>query len=185
MTADAERLVRELDEVGESVREKFGSMSPEQLNWKPASDSWSIAQCLDHLILSNEKFFGDLDGVAAGTRQNSFWEKWSPLSGIGGRFIVSSLKKDSMKSKTGKSAAPPSDLGGDIVEKFIGHQRELAAKVRSTGKADWAKVKLTSPFLPLLTYSLENGVNIVVEHEKRHVRQAERVAGTEGFPARR
>src|SRR5882724_5817859 len=31
-------------------------LSEDQLNWKPAPGSWSIAQCLDHLAVSTEKF---------------------------------------------------------------------------------------------------------------------------------
>ena len=48
---------------------------------------------------------------------------------------------------------------------------------------DWDKAKITSPFMRLMTYSVRDGLSIVVEHEKRHFRQAVRVTETEGFPA--
>lgn len=37
--------------------------------------------------------------------------------------------------------------------------------------------------MKLMTYKLEDGFRVVVEHEKRHFRQAERVVESEGFPS--
>ena len=47
----------ELRTISDDARASFGSLSGEQLNWKPAADSWSVAQCLDHLIRTNEQFY--------------------------------------------------------------------------------------------------------------------------------
>ncbi len=44
------------------------------------------------------------------------------------------------------------------------------------------KTIITSPFLKVMTYKLADGFRVVVEHERRHFRQAERVLQTEGFP---
>jgi hypothetical protein len=36
--------------------------------------------------------------------------------------------------------------------------------------------------MKLMTYRLSDGFRVVVEHEKRHIRQAERVVQATGFP---
>lgn len=47
-------IISEYEKVSEDVQKNFGGLSAEQINWKPRADSWSIGQCLDHLIKSNE-----------------------------------------------------------------------------------------------------------------------------------
>lgn len=182
MANDVQSIMGELKRISGDVRDNFGSLSPEQINWRPSQDSWSVGQCLDHLIKSNESFYGEFDKLATGTRKNSFWEKFSPLSSFAGSFLVKSLKADTKRVKTIPSMTPPSDIDAGVVETFIRHQDELAAKINAIAGADWEKTVVTSPFFGLMTYKLEDGLQAVVEHEKRHVRQAKRVLETDGFP---
>jgi len=182
MANDVEGVASELASVTEDVKRSFGGLSPEQLNWRPAADSWSIAQCLDHLIKSNEEFYPELDGLAAGTRKNNLWQSWSPLSSIAGSFLVATLKKDGSKVKTNQKMTPPSEIGADIIERFSRHQAEFTSKIRSASDADWRKVVLTSPFVKIMTYRMDVGLEALIEHEKRHMRQAKRVMESEGFP---
>jgi len=182
MANDVESITAQIDEISAEVRELFGDLSAEQLNWRPAPESWSVAQCLEHLIRSNEEFYPEFDQLAAGTRKNTLWQSISPLSGIAGAFLVKTLKTDRQKVKTNQKMTPPSELGGDIVDRFVRHQSELKQKVTSIAGADWNKVVLTSPFVKIMTYRLATGLQAVIEHERRHVRQAKRVVESEGFP---
>jgi uncharacterized coiled-coil protein SlyX len=176
-------LVSELDKITEDAKAAFGSLSPEQINWKPADDGWSVGQCFEHLIKTDELFFDELDKVAAGNRKNSLLENYSPLSGFFGNLLISSLQKDARKFKApSPKIVPPSEIDPNIVELFAAHQSELIEKIKRTAAADWQKTKITSPFMKLMTYRLADGFRIVVEHERRHVRQAKRVLQTEGFP---
>ena len=181
MANKIDSVISDLDAVVKEARDSFGALTIEQLNWKPAPDSWSVGQCLDHLIKSNEEFFPELDAIAAGTRKNTFWQNWSPLSGIAGAFLVSTLKKDNQKVKTNQKMTPPSDIGADIIERFAAHQAELAEKLRAADKAEWRKVVLTSPFVKIMTYRMDKGLEAIIEHEKRHLRQAKRVVEMDGF----
>ena len=49
-------IVGETELLNDSARQLVTGLNDEQLNWKPAPDSWSIAQCLDHLAVTSEKF---------------------------------------------------------------------------------------------------------------------------------
>lgn len=177
-------IIEELKSITKNVRTAFGSLNAEQLNWRTSADSWSVGQCLDHLIKTNELFFDEFDKIAAGKRQNSFWESWSPFTGLAGRFLLKELRTDSRKVKAPSPAiVPPSEIDADIVERFAAHQSELCGKIDALGNVDPAKVVVTSPFLKVMTYTLETGLEVVVEHEKRHFRQAERVMNSAGFPS--
>ena len=182
MQNDVSEIVGELEKIEAEVRQEFGSLTAQQINWRPSPDGWSIGQCLDHLIKSNEGFYAEFDKLAAGTRKNSFWEKFSPLSSFAGSFLVKSLKADDKRVKTIPSMTPPSDIDPGIVETFARHQEGLTAKVKAIANADWQKTVVTSPFFGLMTYKLDAGMQAIVEHEKRHVRQAKRVLESGSFP---
>lgn len=176
-------VISELKKSGEDASETFGALTGEQLNWKPGEKSWSIAQCLDHLILTNEQFYPEFDKLAAGTRQNSFWENYSPFTGFFGRFLIKAVTEDSKKAKApSKSIVPPSDLPADIVESFAAHIAKVNEKITACAEADREKTVVTSPFISIMTYKLDDAYSVLVEHTKRHIRQAKRVMAADGFP---
>ena len=176
-------VITEMSKVAEDARNSFGTLSGEQLNWKPSADGWSVAQCLDHLIKTNRQFYPEFERLASGNRKNSFWENYSPFTGMGGRFLVNAVMNDSKKAKApSKEIVPPSDLPADIVEQFAGNIEEVCGKVEACESADVKKTVVTSPFLAVMTYTLDDAYSVLVEHSKRHIRQAKRVMRSEGFP---
>lgn len=176
------KLIPELGKISTDSKQIFGELSSKQINWKPDAESWSVGQCFEHLIKSNELYFQDFDKIAEGIRRNSFYENYSPLSGFFGKLIANALKKDNQKTKTIPQAVPPSEIDSQIIEKFAAHQADLIEKIAAMKNVDWRKIKLTSPFLKIATYNLSDTFQIIIEHEKRHFRQAERVMQAADFP---
>ena len=183
MNAVLDDLVLELEEISDDTRKTFGDLSPEQVNWRPPGGGWSVGQCFDHLIKTNSLFFPVIEQIRRGEYRNSFWQSYSPLSSFFGNLLISTLQKDERKVKApSEKIVPPSEIEADVIEKFARHQQEVIEHIRGTEKADWQKTVVTSPFMKLMTYKLADGYRIVVEHEKRHFRQAERVTKEAGFP---
>ena len=183
MNSDLNNLITELEKISEDTKATFGNLSAEQINWRPSAEGWSVGQCFEHLIKTNALFFPELEKIANGTRKNSFLENYSPLSGFFGNLLVKSLQKDERKFKAPSQAiVPPSEVSKDIINQFAAHQTEVVEKIKRTADTDWKKTVITSPFMKLMTYKLADGFRIVVEHERRHFRQAERVMQAEGFP---
>lgn len=183
MSARTEYVTGEIAGITQDVRGTFGKLSTEQLNWKPGEGKWSVAQCLDHLIKSNTGFALEFDALASGNRKARFFEKYSPLSGMMGRFLIKAVTDDSKKAKAPtKKVVPPSDLSPDIVETFCENLEMIAEKISPLGDIDAKKTILTSPLVSIFTYSLDDAYTVIVEHSKRHVRQAKRVMETDGFP---
>ncbi len=183
MSEAAKNLISELENILAEIQKTFGNLSPAQINWKQSAESWSVGQCFEHLIKTNEMFYDEIAKIADGTRKSSFLEKYSPLSGFFGNLMVNSLKKDERKFKApSRKIVPPSEIDPNIVEIFAAHQAELIGKIKSVETADWQKIKITSPFMKLITYKLADGFRVIVEHEQRHFRQAERVLQGESFP---
>jgi hypothetical protein len=177
-------MLRELAAVGREAQEVFGRLSAAQLNWKPSAGQWSVGQCFDHLIVTNQTFIPDIERVAAGTYKSSLWARVSPLSGFFAGFILKSLDPEKgRKTKAPRVFEPASsNVGADVIGRFAGHQLELAEKMRATAGADLRRTMVTSPVSPVATYSLLDAYRIVVAHERKHFEQARRVTESEGFP---
>src|SRR5262245_10877415 len=177
-------VTSEMQKTADDVRGSFGSLSAEQLNWKPAEKSWSVGQCLEHIIKTNEQFYDEFNRLAAGTRIKTFWQNNSPLTGFFGRFLIKAVSEDSKKSKApSKAIVPPSDISDDIVVRFTDHVSGVNEMIERCADADLQKTVVSSPFLSVMTYRLDDAYTVLVEHTKRHIRQAKRVVTAEGFPA--
>jgi hypothetical protein len=67
-------LVSAANSIGDQAFAAFGYLTAHQLNWKPSADEWSVAQCFDHLVTSNEAYFTIFEKVLSGDKKNTFWE---------------------------------------------------------------------------------------------------------------
>ena len=176
-------VVAELEAIGRDAREVFGRLSAAQLNWKPSAEQWSVGQCFEHLIKTNESFFPTLEAITKGERKGRLWERVSPLSGLFGKVVLRGLTSP-RKFNAPKGIRPSaSGVGGDIVARFAEHQGELSRRVGAAGGADLRRTVVTSPISGFVTYRLGDAFRIVVAHERRHFEQARRVTQAAGFPA--
>ena len=57
MKIEFSNLIADAETISEKVGSTFGKLSAEQINWKPNAKSWSIGQCFEHLIVTNELYF--------------------------------------------------------------------------------------------------------------------------------
>ena len=90
---------------------------------------------------------------------------------------------DSKKAKApSKRIVPLSEIDPNIIERFTRHIDEVNQKVEACAAADREKTVVTSPFLVVFTYKLDDAFTVLVEHTRRHIRQAKRVMEAEGFP---
>lgn len=179
-----EIITSQMSEAAADARTAFGSLSDKQLNWKPAAESWSIAQCLDHLIRTDSLFEPEFNKLATGTRKNTFWQSWSPLTSWFGSFLIRTIDNDSKKVKApSRDIVPPSDIEPGIVARYGEHIAGVNLGIHaSCGAVDLRKTVMSSPFFGLFTYTLDDALAILVGHHRRHLRQAKRVAENEGFP---
>ena len=180
------QLTSELSKAADEAHVSFGSLSVDQLNWKPAEKSWSVAQCLDHLITTHSLYFPLFARLATGDTKQTFWESYSPLSGFFGRFLIKSLRPENVKKMKTTSRAFPSssEISGDIVDRYVQHQAEMIEHLkRIPDGIDPAKTIITSPLLGFVTYNLDDCYTILEVHGPRHIAQAKRVMESDGFPA--
>ena len=178
------QITSAMKQVADDARATFGNLTPEQLNWKPGEKSWSVGQCFEHIIKTNEQFYPEFERLASGTRKNTFFQSYSPFTGMMGRFLIKAVSEDSKKAKApSKDIVPPSEISGDIINRFATHIDGVNEMIGRCAAADRSKTVVSSPFLSVFTYTLDDAYTVLVEHTRRHFRQAKRVTETDGYPA--
>ena len=48
-------VLDEADAIAADANTLFGHLNAQQINWKPSTDQWSVAQCLEHLITARRR----------------------------------------------------------------------------------------------------------------------------------
>src|SRR5262245_30809729 len=182
---EVEKLQAEIRSIRDQAHGEFGNLRADQLNWKPMPTSWSIAQCFDHLIISNTGFFPIIESVVSGQKRTKFLERVPILPTIWSKALISSLDpKTTRKMKASARFQPSSsDLPGSIIQDFVAHQSRVANAIESVKSLDVDEIVITSPALSFVTYSLLDAFRIIVVHEQRHLRQAVRVEANANFPS--
>jgi hypothetical protein len=185
MSDRIDKVTRDLWQTAEDFRRTFGTLTVEQLNWKPAAKSWSVAQCVDHLIRTHKRFVPVLARYELGEATQSLWARYSPFSRFFGRFLIRSLMPDNPKKikTTWRGKPSSSEIDPGIIERYCDHQHELIEQMRRLpDDLDLTKAIITSPMLGVFTYSIDDWLTIAVIHGQRHFEQAKRVTAAAGFP---
>jgi uncharacterized damage-inducible protein DinB len=174
-------------EAKDKVKAEFFNISLEQLNWKPSSANWSIAQCLEHLIIADSSYFSDLKKIIEGTYKMSFWNRYSPFTGLCGRIMKGRLQEQVKKKMIAPKIIQPqaSEKNLDIIENYHKNLDTFLELISNCKNVDIDKTIITSPTIPIVTYSLRDAFSFLVQHEHRHINQAIRIKTNERFPGKR
>lgn len=166
-----------LGDISRQSITEFGSLTIEQLNWKPNLNTWSIAQNLDHLIVVNETYFPVLASLKAGTYTTPFIAKIGFMVSFLGKTVLNAVQPDRMKKmKTFPIWEPTaSNVIGDILNRFQNHQNELIQKIEGARELVEKGVVISSPANKNIVYKLETAFDIIVSHEQRHLEQAKEI----------
>lgn len=166
-----------LGDISRQILTEFGSLSSEQLNWKPNPNTWSIAQNLDHLIVVNETYYLVLASLKAGTYKTPFIAKIGFMVSFLGKIVLNGVQPDRKKKmKTFPIWEPTtSNVIGDILNRFQNHQIELIQKIEGAKELVEKGIVISSPANKNIVYKLETAFDIIVSHEQRHLEQAKEI----------
>ena len=174
----------ELDAIAADASAAFGRLDARQINWKADASSWSVAQCLEHLLTANRQMVEMADQALDATRGRTLWQRLPIWPGLLGRMLVRTQSPDTTRKfkAPGKAQPAASAIDAGIVGRFVDQQRTLIAKLDAAATRDLAGVVMASPFVGIVTYSVLDGWRLIAAHERRHVQQAKRVMAMPGFP---
>ena len=181
---------RELLDAGDEAQAVAGGLAPDQLRWRPADDRWSIAECLEHLVLTGEVYLGALDEVIerGRSRGRTAGGRYRP-SRIG-RWVARSLEPPPGLKLPAPGMVRPElepaeawgDGRGDPLTAFLDLRKGFRERLLAADGLDLGRIRMSSPFFALVRFDLGSAFRIVAAHERRHLWQARQVRATEGFP---
>jgi uncharacterized damage-inducible protein DinB len=168
----------------EKVKTEFSNISFYQLNWKPSPESWSIAQCLHHLMIAHSAYFPVLQNISDGNYQLNWWQKISPFTSLFGRLLKDQLQEQpKIKIKAPKKIQPAtSALHLGIIDQYCKSLDTFLHFISECEQVEIDKTIITSPTIRIITYNLRDALQFLLQHEHRHINQGIRVKRDERFP---
>nr|WP_299386837.1 DinB family protein [Allomuricauda sp.] len=175
---DRKMVVKHLKESRDSMSKLLKGLSEEQLNFQPEEAVWSIAQCLEHITISENSFGGLLQKtVAAGPNpalKDSVKLNDEQLMGI--------IKSRANRVKTPEPFEPSGKFGSyeETLNAFMAKRNEHIAYMERTEDDLRNLYNGDLPFGPI------DGVQLILfmsGHTERHVDQMKEVMAHKQFPA--
>lgn len=174
--------IREVEDSIAIIKRDVASLEYLQLGWRPPEGGWSIAQVMEHLIITDESYLAVFDRILAAKPAHSAEEQWEP-SLIGG-FLTRSLKPGTRKMTSPAVWRPAPEARADVVEEYIKVRQRLVEAMRQADGHDLRRTKLSSPAAKFIRMNLGDAFLTLVVHTQRHLQQIERIRAHADFPAR-
>lgn len=169
----------QIEPIKDHARQLATGLDHDQLNWKPAKGSWSVGQCLEHIVIAAELYYERMDEVIARAEKSDDSSGWRPS--LMGRMLIKSVTTSRRLKRPGRFA-PPAQARNDILELFLASQDRLAGLLCDADGAGLSSNRVTSPAARWLRLNLGDCFTMLVLHAKRHLKQAARVAESRRFP---
>ena len=176
-------LAQRADEVRASIAALQRDVEPLsylQLGWRPPDGGWSIAQVLEHLLITDGSYVEALRRALPNAPQATS-SNWMP-SLVGG-FLVRSLAPDNAR----RLPAPrrwwpgPGSRANPVAE-YIELREEVIALMADAQGKDLRRTKLSSPVSKYIRINLGDVFMALIVHTRRHLRQIERIKAQPEFP---
>ena len=183
LPAWAIRLMAVLDAADETAKELVTGLTPEQLNWHPELNAWSVGQCLEHLCKMNEVYLPAISGSLIGKPSSAVPEI---TLGWFGRWFIRSYVEPSANTKSAsapKMIVPSAQVESFVLDRFLRSNQAGRELVRHASNYDVNRIRFRNPFIPIIRFTVGTGLEIVSKHERRHLLQARRAKGSSGFPS--
>jgi hypothetical protein len=163
--------------------EPFKSLSEAQLNHCPAPGAWSIAQCLQHILLSDEAYLPALERLLKKDHRPAFWEKYSPFTRSIGNSMISQLGTESNRRFKAPGLFLPTRqlIPAAVRDQILAHWERLDELCRRLEEAGAAEKVMRSPVAPLITLRVHDALLMFRAHTRRHLQQADKVLSSSEF----
>ncbi len=151
-------------------------LSEAQLKFKASPDSWSIAECTEHIAIAERIFDGMIEGAL---KQPADPSKRSAVE-IADEQILAMITDRSNKVKTSEPFEPTGKFGSHegAVKEFIANRDGHVEYVKTT-KDDLRDRYQEMPFGMIDAYQV---ILFMAGHSARHVMQIEEVKANAAFP---
>ena len=166
--------------------ELLEGVSASQANWQPnEGQSWSICQCLDHLVRINSVYAAALQEAVNNCPPAYKQPTTNIVPGLFGAWFVQQMDLPVRMRLKAPSKAVPASKGnaGELFEAFLKSQALIRRVADGARAVDMNRLRFKNPFIGVIRFTVGTGLMIINAHDRRHLWQAEQVKKAPGFPA--
>jgi len=177
LTADERKAaVEKLTQTQEHMMKVLKGLTPSQLNYKADATSWSIAECAEHIAISESLIWGMVEGAL---KQPADASKRGDVK-MKDDQIFNMISDRTNKIKTQEMFEPKNKFGSiDGTVKEFNDKRAAHIEYVKTTNDDLRDRYATLKFGTIDAYQV---VLFLAGHNERHVKQMEEVMANAGFP---
>lgn len=174
---DISKLKQYYEETSLALQNSISELSNEQLQFKPDQNTWSISQCLEHIVLSEKMIFGMIQQQL---------EKDSELDAQNQRSqsdedIINTITNRSQKFKAPEALQPTGRYENtiDAWEDFTKERKVIMDYIKN---ADVAKLRNHLSKYPTGIADGYQSLLFLAAHTARHTAQIQEVKSNPNFP---
>jgi hypothetical protein len=175
---DAERkyATQLLKETKDALIKEVNGLSPEQLDFKPDANSWSVAECVEHLAIAENNLFGFCQ---MSLQQPADPSKRGQVK-MSDDAVVKMISDRTTKIKTSEAFEPSGKFGSfqSALAEFKTKRDNNINYVKTTSD-DLRNHYNDFPFGKIDAYQT---ILFMAGHTKRHIGQIQEIMKNAGFP---
>jgi hypothetical protein len=173
------RWAAEIDRINRRAASLVIRARPEQLEWRPPAGGWSMAEVLEHLTVTNERYLSAMREATPVPVTKA--KAWRPT--IAGALLNFALQRPKLRMKTPRVFSPGPQPRERVFHEFLRTQLDLRRAAERAISADLRRTRVASPAATMLRLNLGDCFEILVSHAHRHLGQVERIRKQPEFPA--
>lgn len=182
MIPELEERKRQFEAARQEIHELVEGLDDEGFNRRTDESRWSIAECVDHLIVVGGKMVPRLAAAVEEGRRKG-WSSDGPFAyGPLGNWFVRQMGAGQLpprkRLKVPRLYVPrPATRRSidELVAEFTGLQDRFIAIANGADGLDLRRIKVTSPVTRLIRLSLGQWLEGLAGHQRRHLWQAEQL----------
>jgi hypothetical protein len=184
LTPEIDEFRREFERLADEADLLASGLSDEQFAWQRSPNSWSIAQCLDHLNVTARAYLPQLDeGIANAIREGLYGEGPFTYWWLARKFVRMLEPPPRFRAKAPAAfQPPPARTRHEIMAAFRAYQVQYVDRLRQSNGLDLSRARVRSPVASWVYMPLGTGFAAMLAHERRHLWQARRLMEDRGFP---
>ena len=176
------QLMDELDATSAHATRLVESHDDRAFNAKPAPNSWSAAEAISHLTITNRQTVAEIERVL--TTQQGAGRSAPDTQRYRMDFVGTILRWSLEPPYRIKTPTAPGFVPAAVADRrtvladFLEQQRAVRDTIAHAQGHALSSLKITSPFNKRVHYSVYAALRIITTHNRRHLWQAERALST-------
>ena len=152
-------------------------LTDRQLAWRENPKVWSIADCLDHLVVTGNQSLPRIRQAMSEARSRGLLGRGPFSYGKFGTWFIRLMDAPpTIRFRAPRAYRPSMDLpASEVVARFFLLQGELIRASEDAEGIDLAAVRVSNPVSRWFRMSLGQEFALTAAHERRHLWQASRV----------